>query len=172
MNTFSPFFKSSFIALMSIIIISACQSPKEKSLKAIKELESNDSAFSNELMMKLKSNYTDFALAYPDDEHTPEFLFKAAQRAVVLQQANEAVDLLIQLINKYPSNEFAEDATFLLAFTYENNLNDLANARVYYEKFLKEFPEGELAEEAKLSIQNLGKTPEEFLNGVQENGQE
>ncbi|MCG9881554.1 MAG: tetratricopeptide repeat protein, partial [Bacteroidia bacterium] len=140
MNTLSQIIKSTLVIFAGILILSACQSPKEKSLKAIKNMEGNDSAFSNELMMQLKTAYTDFALAYPDDEHTPEFLFKAAQRAIVLQQANEAVDLLIQLINKYPANEFAEDATFLLAFTYENNLNDLTNARVYYEKFLKEYP--------------------------------
>jgi TolA-binding protein len=84
-----------------------------------------------------------------------------------LQQANESVDLLLQLINKYPTNEFAEDATFLLAFTYENNLNDLTNARKYYEQFLKNFPKGELAEEARLSIANLGKTTEEFFNEIE-----
>jgi tetratricopeptide (TPR) repeat protein len=161
------FFKTIFLAGLLVMIVAACQSPKEKSLKLIKDLESNDSAFSNELMMKLKTSYTDFALAYPDDEHTPGYLFKASQRAIVLQQANEAVDLLLQLINKYPTNEFAEDATFLLAFTYENNLNDLTNARLYYEKFLKEYPSGELAEEAKLSIENLGKSTEEFFNEIE-----
>jgi hypothetical protein len=159
--------KNVLLISLGIFIIAACQSPKEKALKSIKNMESNDSAFSNELMMSLKTSYIDFALAYPDDEQTPGFLFKAAQRAVVLQQANESVDLLLQLINKYPANEFAEDATFLLAFTYENNLNDLTNARKYYEQFLKNFPKGELAEEARLSIANLGKTTEEFFNEIE-----
>ena len=163
----SKTFQNIFLISASIFILAACQSPKEKSLKTIEQMESNDSAFSNELMQQLKTAYTDFATAYPDDEHTPGFIFKAAQRAIVLQQANEAVELLLQLITKYPANEFAEDATFLLAFTYENNLNDLSTARLYYEKFLKEYPKGELAEEAKLSIENLGKSAEEFLEQIE-----
>jgi outer membrane protein assembly factor BamD (BamD/ComL family) len=163
----SKIFRGILLLVLGVSVITSCQSPKEKALKSIKSMESNDSAFSNELMQQLKKSYTEFASAYPDDEHAPEFLFKAAQRAIVLQEANEASELLLQLINKYPANEFAEDATFLLAFTYENNLNDLSNARKYYEKFLKDYPTGELAEEAKLSIENLGKTAEEFLEQME-----
>ncbi|MDZ4667205.1 MAG: tetratricopeptide repeat protein [bacterium] len=158
-----------FIAIfLSLTILAACQSPKEKSLMAIKDLEGNDSAFSNELMMQLKTAYVDFALTYPDDEQTPEFMFKAAQRSIVLQQDNEAVDLLLQITSKYPKSNYVEDATFLMAYTYENNLQDLVRAKAAYEEFLKKFPNGELAQDAKISLDNLGKTPEEILPSLNE----
>jgi TolA-binding protein len=158
----------SLIILLSVTILAACQSPKEKALKNIKGLESNDSAFSTELMTELKLAYLDFAKAYPDDELTPEFLFKGAQRAIVLEQANEAVDLLQQLCTKYPKSNFVEDATFLMAYTYENNLNDLNKAQALYKEFITKYPKGELAQDAQFALDNLGKSPEEMLNNATE----
>jgi TolA-binding protein len=156
------------IILLSVTILAACQSPKEKALKNIKNLESNDSAFSTELMTDLKMAYLDFAKAYPDDEMTPEFMFKGAQRAIVLEQANEAVDLLQQLCNKYPKSNFVEDATFLMAYTYENNLNDLNKSQALYKDFIAKYPNGELAKDAQFALDNLGKSPEEMLNIISE----
>lgn len=152
--------------LIFVIVFSACDSPKEKALKHIRSMESNDSVFSNNLMTELKTAYVDFANDYPDDESTSEFLFKGAQRAVVLQQPNEAVELLQKLNNNYPNSAFNEDALFLLAFTCENNLHDLPRAKLAYEDFLKKYPNGELAEDAHFALQNLGKSPEEILKSL------
>ncbi len=154
------------LLILSAFILSACQSPKEKALKNIKGLESNDSAFSNELMSELKVAYLDFAKSYPDDEHSPEFLFKGAQRCIVLEQAKEAVELLNELNTKYPKSGFVEDAAFLMAYTYENNLNELNKAQVLYQDFIKKYPKSELAEDARFALDNLGKSPEEMLKNI------
>jgi len=55
---------------------------------------------------------------------------------------------------------------FSIAFSYENNLNDFEQARIYYNQFLQKYPNSDLAEDAKLSIENLGKTDEEFLESI------
>ncbi|MBC7383432.1 MAG: tetratricopeptide repeat protein [Bacteroidia bacterium] len=151
-----------------LVAIAACQSPKEKALAHIKSLESNDSAFSNQLMSQLKTAYLDFTKNYPDDEHTPEFMFRAAQRCIVLQQPSEAVILLGTIGEKYSKSPFTEDALFLEAYTYENNLNDTLHARAYYVSFLKKYPKGELAEDARLAIDNLGRSPEDIVAGLVE----
>ncbi len=153
------------IVIIALLAAVACQSPKEKAFNKIKTLEGNDSAFSNELMSELKLAYLDFATAYPDDEHAAEFTFKAAQRAIVLQQPTEAVELLAKILVQYPKSPFCEEALFLEAYTNENNLNDLPKAKANYEEFLKKYPKGELAQDASLALENLGKTPEEILKG-------
>ncbi len=164
-----PLIPAATLFIIGLFVFAACQSPKEKALKNIKGLESNDSAFSNELMGQLKTAYLDFAKAYPDDEHAPEFMFKAAQRAIVLEQANEAVQLLEELKSKYPKATQIEDASFLLAYTYENNLNELNKAQELYQDFIKKYPKSELAEDTKFAMDNLGKTPEEIIaNGDDE----
>jgi outer membrane protein assembly factor BamD (BamD/ComL family) len=53
-----------------------------------------------------------------------------------------------------------------MAYTYENNLHDLVRAKTLYEEFLQKFPNGELAQDAKLSLDNLGKSPEELIGNL------
>ncbi|MFN4082295.1 MAG: tetratricopeptide repeat protein [Bacteroidia bacterium] len=153
-----------YLIIISLTIAAiSCQSPKEKLADRIKELENSDSIFSAELMKELKENYIAFSKKYPDDERSASYLFKAAQRCLALNEPNEAVLLLNDLISTYKQNEILENAMFLLAFTYENSLNQIPQAEAAYKNFLQKFPDGELSEDAKIALQNLGKTPEEIL---------
>jgi TolA-binding protein len=153
--------------MLAVLVLTACQSPKEKAIKNIKEMEQNDSAFSVSLMQNLKTAYLDFATTYPDDEFAAEFLFKASQRAIVLNQANEAVEILAKLLQQYPKSSYSEEALFLSAYTYENNLNELPKAKALYEQFITQYPKAELNEDAKFALENLGKSPEDLLKEVQ-----
>jgi TolA-binding protein len=158
--------KIAFIVLAVITII-ACQSPKEKSLTNIRALEANDSIFSPENIEKLKLAYIDFANKYPDDELAPEFLFKAGQRCNVSAQHEEAIQLFQQVIDKYPKHKIAEEALFLQGYVYENSIKDLNKAKTVYSRFIELYPNSELAEDAKYSIENLGKTPEEIFEALE-----
>jgi len=158
--------------LAMLVLFAACSSPKEKALKEIKSLEQNDSAFSETLMSDIKAKYIAFAAEYPDDEASPMFLLKASQQAIVLNQPQEAIELLGQVIEKYSKSTFAEEALFLKGLTYENNLNDLAKAKESYEMFLKNYPKAELADEAKIAIANLGKSPEQIIEEANGKGEE
>ncbi len=48
-------------------------------------------------------------------------------------------------------------------FILANELQDYEAARKSYELYLSKFPNGELADDAKVELANLGKTPEEIL---------
>jgi TolA-binding protein len=154
--------KLTFIAV-AILTIVACQSPKEKALATIKALEANDSTFSPEQIEETKAAYLEFANKYPDDELAPEFIFKAGQRCNVTGEHQKAIDLFQQVIDKYPKHKIAEEALFLQAYVYENSIQDNDKAKVAYTKFIEFYPNSELAEDAKLSIENLGKTPEQIF---------
>ncbi len=154
--------KITFIAF-AILTVVACQSPKEKALSNIKDLEANDSVFSPEQIEKTKTAYLEFASKYPDDELAPEFIFKAGQRCNVTGEHQKAIELFKQVIEKYPKHKIAEEALFLQAYVYENSLQDYVHAKATYAKFIELYPNSELAEDAKLSMQNLGKTPEQIF---------
>jgi TolA-binding protein len=154
--------KLTFIAV-AILTIAACQSPKEKALANIKALEANDSTFSPEQIEKTKAAYLEFANKYPDDEMAPEFIFKAGQRCNVTGEHQKAIALFQQVIDKYPKHKIAEEALFLQAYVYENSMQDNDKAKVAYTKFIEFYPNSELAEDARLSIENLGKTPEQIF---------
>lgn len=153
------------ILLVLSLITYSCKSPKERALETISQLEKGDSVFSDELMKNLKTAYVDFSTNYPDDPKTPGFLFEAARRSIYLNQPKEALEYLDKLIKEYPSSSNLEDAMFLSAYTLENNIQDNAKAKAAYEALLEKFPNGELAEDARTSLQNLGKSAEEILNG-------
>lgn len=152
-----------FVILFAVAALAACESPKEKALAEIKILESNDSIFSPEQIEKVKSAYIDFANKYPDDDLAPEFLFKAGQRCNVTAEHQKAIALFQEVIDKYPKHKMAEEALFLQAYVYENSMQDYVNAKTKYAKFMEQYPNSELAEDAKLSIANMGKTPEEIF---------
>lgn len=143
-------------------MLAACMSPKEKALKEIEAFEVQDSTFSIDNMVKLKAAYIAFADKYPDDERTPEFLFRAAQHCNVLasqdndmKQHEEAVQLFGRIRTSYPKHEMAEEAMFLTAYIYENHMGDTARARALYNEFIAAYPNGELTEEARMAIRNL-----------------
>ncbi len=155
-----------FSIFVFISLVFACQSPKEKLLNQITDLENSDSAFSLGQITYLYRAYSSFVDKYPDDDHAPEFLFKAAQRSNILNKVGEGIVFFEKLITNYPNSKYCEQALFSIAFSYENNLNDFVSARKFYDQFLQKYPNSELAEDAKLSIENLGKTDEEFLESI------
>lgn len=143
--------------------LSACQSPKEKALAEIKSLENADSLMSKDHLEKVKSAYVDFATKYPDDELAPEFLFKAGQRCNVTGSHDEAITLFQRVIDEYPKHKIAEESLFLQAYVYENSLSDFGAARAAYKRFIEQYPNSDLKEDAELSIKNMGKTPEQIF---------
>lgn len=157
------------LVAIAIVTIIACQSPKEKALTNIQSLESNDSVFSPEQIEKVKEAYIDFATKYPDDELAPEFLFKAGQRCNVGAEHEKAIRLFQEVMDKYPKHKIAEEALFLQAYVYENSMKDYPKAKAAYTKFIELYPNSELAEDAKYSIQNLGKTPEQIFEEFENN---
>ncbi len=60
---------------------------------------------------------------------------------------------------------------FLKGYVYENDLRDLETAKKIYEEFLVKYPDDEFADDAEISIKNLGKSPEELIKEFEEQQQ-
>jgi len=164
--------KKILLVIGFVSILFACKSPKEEMIAQITKLENSDSTYSINNITDLYNNYSLFADRYPDDERTPEFLFKAAQQSNVINKSKEGIALLNKIISNYPNSNFSEKALFAIAFSYENNLNDYENAKKSYESFLQKYPKSELKDDAQLSMDNLGKTDEEFLKDIENSEEE
>lgn len=112
--------------------------------------------------------YLSFVNEYPNNDKAPVFLFKAADVSINTFHSDQTIKLFNQLIKDYPNYEKAPQALFLKAFTYENYLNQMDSAKVSYELFLKKYPEHFFANDAKVSLNNLGKSPEEIINALKQ----
>ncbi len=115
--------------------------------------------------LQLVRNIEAFAQKYPNHPRVPELLLEAAElEAVYFNDPRRAIELLRKIDLRYrQKTPYAPKALFYEAFLYENQLSDTARARELYELFLREYPQHELASEARLALRNLGKSPEQLL---------
>jgi len=166
---------NAFVGLILVLIfIGACNNPSEKNLKAeIKNLE--DSLFSDasrminrEQAMKLIGKYIEYADTYPDDIETPGTLFKAADMSMNMNMAQKAIQLFDRIMTDFPDYEKAPQCLFLKGYIFENDVHDLDVAKQIYEEFLLKYPDDEFADDAEISIKNLGKSPEELIREFEE----
>ena len=103
-----------------------------------------------------------YVLVNPSDPSASKTLFNAAEIAKTVGTFKKAIGLYDWIINNYPQDEKAPTAQFLKAFILEDNMKNIDAARENYEKFIQNYPEHHFADDAKFSLDNLGKTNEEI----------
>ena len=132
----------------------------------LKDLDVNkNKAKAEELLLKSKLFYK----KYPEEKEIPNVLFKAADVSRGLGEYGKAIQLWGTVWRNYPSYERAADALFLQGFTFENDLGDKEQAYSYYNQFLEKYPKHELAEQVRLSIQQLNRSPEDLIKSFEKN---
>lgn len=161
------------IILTSILLITitSCKSKMEK-LEG--EIYSEDFIYDSKGLARageLLDLYVSEAESDPTGEAAPGYLFKAAELAMNLDRTQESMDLYNQVIYKYPDYEKAPECLFLLAFIYENTLQNYGKAKELYEQFLVRHPDHEFADDARFSLQHLGKSPEELMREFEKKNQ-
>lgn len=110
-----------------------------------------------------------YALLQPKNDQSPEYLHKAGETARAVRAFPKAVAIYDWIYTQFPNYEKAAQALFLKAFTYDNDLNDKATAKVLYEEFLNKYPNDDFADDTQFLLSNLGKDDEEIIKGF--NGQ-
>ncbi len=162
----------SFVIVLSLTLF-ACNSAKKKKIDKIqsneKELFSDTVKIINkEKIAEIIKEYEDFAKKYPKDTIAPAYLFKAANLSMNFSNPDKAIKLFDKILNDYSDYKKVPEVLFLKAFVYENNLKDLAKANKIYNEFLSKYPKHVLAESARISISNLGKSPEQIIKEIEE----
>ncbi len=116
-------------------------------------------------------NFQKIVDEFPKSEHYKFALLKIGelnQGLVDTSLTNEesllkAVKAYTKFHKKFHSDPKAPQTLFMIGFIQANELNNIEAAKSAYSKFLKLYPESEMAESAKAEIENLGLTPDEIL---------
>ncbi|MCX7763450.1 MAG: hypothetical protein N2253_00975 [Bacteroidia bacterium] len=140
----------------------------QKNLRILSEKQgANSSAFMT-TALELARKEEAFSKKYPNHPSVPGLLIEAAEiYGTHFGDAQKAVSLLRQVDERFrQKSPLAPKALFYEAFLYETMLSDTSKARQRYEDFLRLYPEHELAKDARLSLQNLGKPPEQLLQQI------
>lgn len=151
--------------LFIFLLVSSCKPNPDKMMKQIaaseKELYAAGSPIPDKAKVKeMLDLYTKFADTYAKDTLAPAYLYKAANLSMNTNQNDNAILLLDRIIKEYPDYSKLPETYFLKAFIYDNNIKNINKAREAYTEFLKKFPKSDLADDAVISLDNLGKTPE------------
>ena len=83
--------------------------------------------------------------------------FKTGYDLYNTNKFKEAIENFDSVIKYYPDGSFAPKAMFMVGYIYSNHMNDLENARKYYQDFLNKYPDHELAKSAEYELATLGK---------------
>lgn len=157
-----------FILMASVMILFSCSFNQGKKKSNIKVMETKLFSDENKMIDPVKAGelmkaYISFADEFPDAKEAPEYLFKAGDLSMNLNIPQQAIQVFERIINKYPDYEKAPQCLFLKGYVYENEIGDLNTAKKIYEEFITKYPNDEFADDAAVSIKNLGKSPEELI---------
>lgn len=104
-----------------------------------------------------------------NDDKGGERLMEAAKMAVFFNKFERAILIYEELAQTFEGKDLGAKAAFMLAFTLDNHLNRLDEARAQYNRFINRYQEHPLAESARFLLQNLGKSEEEIISGFKRN---
>lgn len=159
--------KSGLSLLLIAVFFSSCGNSKKKLSDQITKIEKSvyaaDPKNFKESGDSLFTLYNQFIEKYPEDTMCPRYTFNAASIAMNLEKSKEALDLFDKFIAKYPQNPRAAVCMFFKGFVYENQVKDMDKARETYLSFLEKYPNNDFADDARSSLTNLGKSPEEMI---------
>ncbi len=160
------------IILTITILMFGCKNQekaKQERINAISELKAKlikDTAtmeVSALIAKEILIEYDKFVTDYPKSKEAPEYLFEAANVSIGNQQYNLAIKYLKRIEDNYTDYSKYESTVLLQGFIYENYLFNQTLAKNTYNRFLQKFPESEMAESAKFSLLNMGKSEEEII---------
>jgi len=154
------------------LFLASCSPSKEEKRSEIsvqeENLYSDEGLSSKEGARELIEMYISYAEEYPEDSNAVEYLFKAADIAMNIFDSQKAIYLYDKIYSDYPTFRKRPECLFLKGYVYENNLGQLDEAKAIYTEFLQKYPDNDFADDAEVSLNNLGKSPEELIKEFEE----
>jgi outer membrane protein assembly factor BamD (BamD/ComL family) len=161
------------LLVLALAFLSGCGPSREKSVATITSLETRlfspaATGFDKVKADSLQAAYASFMKKFPEDSLTLKINFKAANLCMNMGDGKKAIELFDKFIEKYPDNPKAAVSMFFKAYIYENQIKNLDKAKEVYLQFIEKYPNGDFANDARLALQNLGKSPEQMVREFEE----
>ncbi len=167
--------KHNYLILVVILlaVLSGCGPSREKSVKTITSLETRlfspaAMGFDKVKADSLLSAYESFMKHFPEDSLTVKIAFKAPNLCMNMGDGTKAIELFDKFIEKYPDNTKTPICMFFKAYIYENQIKNLEKAKEIYLQFIEKYPNDDFAKDARVALQNLGKSPEQMVREFEE----
>ncbi|MCK9425567.1 MAG: tetratricopeptide repeat protein [Ignavibacteriaceae bacterium] len=158
--------KSYFVFLLLIVLFFAGCGKSEKD-----QFEEANRLVQGKKYTEAISAFEKMAKEFPVGDFAADAYYQIAKlyQAGVVTGVDEttsqekAVDYYQKVFVNYPKFESAPSALFMSGFIQANTLGKYNEATVTYKKFLQTYPNNELADDAKVELDNMGLSPEEII---------
>ena len=159
------------LIILAGITVQCSNDPKSRIKELEKKIGSENFTLDEKGMQladELVKEYISYADSHKDSPEAPDYLYSAADLSLNTGKNKEALDLYNQIIYKYPDYAKAPECLFLVGYIYENYFEQYGKAKEIYESFLEKYPNHDFADDAAISIKNMGKSPEELIKSFEE----
>ncbi len=116
-----------------------------------------------EVAAQLLQSYIKYTDTYPADDRSADYLYKGAGIARGVGVHSRALKMYQKILSDYPEFEKQPETYFLIAFTYDNDLKEIDQAKSAYQEVIQKFPEHEFAEQSKERLKTIDLTDEELI---------
>lgn len=140
----------------------------ENIAKLEEELKADSTGSDLNNVNKMIEAYNNYAVHFPEEKHSPEYLFRAANLYIRLKDFIKATEYLERINNGYKDYGKAPEALYLTGFIYEYHLQSFGKASEVYREVINRYPQHPVAMDADASIRLLNKSDEEVLQMLKE----
>lgn len=159
-----------------LCLLAGCKHEKTEQEKLYDEITAKETelykdkteAIDKDKAIEMVRQYAEYADKYTTDTLAPEYLFRAAEISENANQPNNAITYLTRIEENYKDYRNYPLCIFKKAYIYENYLKNQEKARQYYEKFIADYPDHELAEAANSSLTFLGMSDSDLIKVLEQ----
>ncbi len=120
------------------------------------------------LAKQLMALYKGFLENNPEHEDVAEMTFKAGELSMGMETYQESIAFFERIVKNHRDYEKAPEATYLVAFIYDEYLKEKGKASENYERMIQMFPQNRLSLDAKAWMELLNMSDEDILKMLEE----
>ena len=138
---------------LSLLISDNIQTPTDSN--ALKMYADAEMLLFRNLPVQAVKKLDSIAVAYPDNGLADAVLMSKARIYIKSGDFQKAADLLKKVTDNFKDGIWTDDALFTLGDLYEKKLNDMAQAKSYFQKLITDYPGSMFSAEARKRFRNL-----------------
>lgn len=148
------------------------EDPKKAILKEIESIERDikmsEGKNQKAQVERLVEQYSAYANIDLNDSLAPEFLFKAANVCIGLEDYERSIRFFDRVVKHFPDYLKRPEAMYMAGFVSDYHMGKKGQAKERYEKLIEKYPNHIFAKEARLAIDALYMTDEELIQKFKE----
>ena len=138
---------------LSLLISDNIQTPTDSN--ALKMYADAEMLIFRNLPAKAVNKLDSIAIAYPQNGLTDAVLMTKAKIFIKSNEFQKAAEILKKVSEDFKDGIWTDDALFTLGDLYEKKLNDIVQAKLYFQKLITDYPGSMFSAEARKRFRNL-----------------